>query len=101
MRWLLLWQTIVFNPQTITITWTDGVEPHLSAHSCRLAQQELRVIAGIKSLCVPQERAPERFGTMTTRRFLVGNSRENFGRIVLFGNAVDGRFISRHEGNKK
>ena len=96
MRWLLLWQTIFFNPQTITITWTDGMEPHLSAHSCRLAQQELRVIAGIKSLCVPQERAPERFGTMTTRRFLAGNSREDFGRIVLFGNAVDGRFISRH-----
>ena len=101
MRWLLLWQTMTFDPMTITITWTDGMEPHLSVHSCRLAQQELRVIAGIKSLCVPQERAPERFGTMTTRRFLVGNSREDFGRIVLFGNPVDGRFISRHEGNKK
>ena len=101
MRWLLLWQTIFFNPQTITITWTDGMEPHLSAHSCRLAQQELRAIAGIKSLCVPERDQPRHFGVTTTRRFLIGNNQEDFGRVVLFGNPVDGRFISRHEGKQQ
>lgn len=93
MRHLLIWQLFVFDPITVTATWHEGVEVHIHRDSCKLARAELYALTKIRAFCWPESGAPDHFGTTTTRRYFLG---EDTQRQIMFGNAVNGRFVSRH-----